>query len=195
MGLKNSNTTASYLPWDTMLKLIRSLYRDGDYRMSLFIGSGCFFGLRVSDLKKLTWGMLLDDEKFVIIEQKTGKRRIVKINPDFQCHIRKCYKALNIEDTEEKCFLSQKKVVYSTQRLNVKLKNIKTKYKLKIENFSCHSLRKAFGRRVFEQSGEQAQLALVKLSELFNHSNVSITRIYLGIHQQELMETYDLLDF
>ena len=38
-------------------------------------------------------------------------------------------------------------------------------------------------------------MALVKLSELFNHSSVAITKIYLGIRQDELLEAYDMLDF
>ena len=179
MSVRNSHTTADYLEWNVMLNLIRKLYRDGDYRMSLFVGCGCFFGLRVSDLRKLTWGMLLNEDKFILNEQKTGKRRTIKINSDFQKHIQQCYNALEI----------------STQRINVRLKEIKKKYNIKIDNFSCHSLRKAFGRKVFESSGENAQMALVKLSELFNHSSVSITKIYLGLREKELLETYDLLDF
>lgn len=195
MSVKNSHTAADYLEWNTMLNLLRKLYRDGDYRMSLFIGCGCFFGLRVSDLRKLTWSMLLNDDKFTLTEQKTGKRRVVKINSDFQKHIKQCYEALTVENIAEACFLSRKGMVMSTQRINVRLKEIKKKYNIKIDNFSCHSLRKAFGRKVFESSGENAQMALVKLSELFNHSSVAITKIYLGLRQQELLETYDLLDF
>ena len=156
---------------------------------------GSFFGIRVSDLRKLTWSMLLDEDKFTIVEQKTGKRRVVKIHADFQKHIKDCYNALNITNLNEPCFLSRKGVVYSTQRLNVKLKEIKKRYNVKIDNFSCHSLRKCFGRKIFESSGENAQLALVKLSELFNHSSVAITKIYLGLRQEEIMEAYDLLDF
>lgn len=38
----HSITTADYLPWDTMLNLIRRLFRDGDYKMSLLIGCGSF---------------------------------------------------------------------------------------------------------------------------------------------------------
>jgi len=195
MSVRNSHTTADYLDWNIMLNLIRKLFRDGDYRMSLFIGCGCFFGIRVSDLRKLTWSMLLNDDKFIINEQKTGKRRVVKINADFQKHIQQCHDALDITNDNEPCFLSRKKVVYSTQRINVLLKEIKKKYNLKIDNFSCHSLRKAFGRKIFESSGENAQMALVKLAELFNHSSVAITKIYLGLRQKELMEAYDLLDF
>lgn len=56
-------------------------------------------------------------------------------------------------------------------------------------------MRKTFGRKVFESAGENANMALMRLSELFNHSNVSITKIYLGLREQELLETYDLLDF
>ena len=195
MSVRNSHTTADYLDWNVMLNLIRKLYRDGDFRMSLFIGCGCFFGIRVSDLRKLTWAMLLQNDMFVINEQKTGKRRIIKINSDFQKHIQQCFEALEIKNMDEACFLSRKNMVMSTQRINVRLKEIKKKYNIKIDNFSCHSLRKAFGRKVFESSGENAQMALVKLSELFNHSSVAITKIYLGLREKELLETYDLLDF
>ena len=187
--------TSDYMEWDVMLSLIRKLYRDGNYRMSLLIGCGSFFGLRISDLLSLTWSMLLDDDKFTLNEKKTNKRRTIKINSDFQLHIKHCHDALDIKNDNEKCFLSQKKVVYSTQRINMLFKEIKKKYNLKIEHFSTHSMRKTFGRKVYESSGEQANIALMKLSELFNHSNVSITKIYLGIREKELLETYDLLDF
>ena len=187
--------TSDYMEWDVMLSLIRKLYRDGYYRMSLLIGCGCFFGLRISDILTLTWSMLLNDDKFTLNEKKTNKRRVVKINADFQQHIKQCHDALRIKNDNEKCFLSQKKVVYSTQRINILFKEIKKKYNLKIEHFSTHSMRKTFGRKVYESSGENANMALIKLSEIFNHSNISITKIYLGIREKELLETYDLLDF
>lgn len=195
MAQKHTYRTSDYMEWDTMLTLVRRLYRDGDYRMSLLIGCGSFFGLRISDLRTLTWAMLLDDEQFALNEKKTGKRRVVKINSDFQKHIQDCYTALHITDRDEKCFLSHKKVVYSTQRINVLFKEIKAKYHLKVEHFSTHTLRKTFGRKVFESAGENASMALMRLSELFNHSSPRITKIYLGIREKELLETYDLLDF
>lgn len=195
MAQKHTYRTSDYMEWDTMLTLVRRLYRDGDYRMSLLIGCGSFFGLRISDLRTLTWAMLLDDEQFALNEKKTGKRRVVKINSDFQKHIQDCYTALHITDRDEKCFLSHKKVVYSTQRINVLFKKIKAKYHLKVEHFSTHTLRKTFGRKVFESAGENASMALMRLSELFNHSSPRITKIYLGIREKELLETYDLLDF
>ena len=187
--------TSDYLEWNTMLSLVRKLYRDGNYRISLLIGCGSFFGLRISDLLTLSWDMILDADSFTLYEKKTGKRRVVKVNKEFQRHIQNCYDALNIADDTEKCFISQKGSVFSIQRINTILKEIKKKYNIKIEHFSSHTLRKTFGRKVFESAGENANLALVRLSELFNHSSVAITKIYLGIRQEELLETYDLLDF
>lgn len=94
------------------------------------------------------------------------------------------------------CFVSQKHTIFSTRRLNVLLKEIKDRYKLKdIEHFSNHSLRKCFGRKVVEMAGGNSEMALIKLSELFQHSSVNVTRRYLGLRQEELLNTYDCLDF
>lgn len=195
MSLKNSYVTSDYMEWDSMLSLVRKLYRDKEYRMSLLIGCGSFFGLRISDLLTLTWSMLLDSHSFIIIEKKTGKRREIKVNNNFQKHIADCYTALNVTDKYEKCFVSRKKTVYSTQRINVLFKSIKNKYGLKVEHFSTHSMRKTFGRKVVEAAGENSEFALIKLSELFNHADVMTTRRYLGLRTQELLETYDMLSF
>ena len=64
-----------------------------------------------------------------------------------------------------------------------------------VGNFSCHSLRKTFGRQVYTMNDNNAELALVKLMELFNHSNVAITKRYLGLRQEEILQTYDCLSF
>ena len=195
MSLKNSYTTSDYLQWDSATTLVRKLYRDKNYRISLLIGCGIFFGLRISDLLRLTWNMLLNNEaKFVLIEKKTGKRREVKINKEFQKHIKDCHEALNIENMDEPCFLSTKGKPYSVQWINHVLKELKDHYNLKIRHFSTHSLRKTFGRKVFESS-DNAELALVKLMELFNHSSISITKRYLGLRREEILETYDCLTF
>ena len=195
MSLKNSYTTSDYLQWDTATTLVRKLYRDKNYRSSLLIGCGIFFGLRISDLLRLNWNMLLNKEaKFVLIEKKTGKRREVKINREFQKHIRDCYQALAIQNMDELYFISGRNKAYSIQWINLILKELKYRYNLKVNHFSTHSLRKTFGRKVFESS-DNAELALVKLMELFNHSSVSITKRYLGLRQEEILETYDVLSF
>ena len=196
MSAKNSHTTSDYVEWDAAVNLVHRLYKDGMYRMSLLVGCGIFFGLRISDILQLTWDMLLSEPTFVIIEKKTHKRREVKINPSFQEHIKDCHRSLDVKDENEKCFKSPRGGVYSIQRVNVLLKEMKKKYGLKsVKNFSSHSLRKTFGRHVYEMADTNAEMALALLSELFNHSNISITKRYLGIRKDELMGCYDLLSF
>lgn len=195
MALRNQYTTADYIEWDAAMNLIRRLYRDGEYRMSLLVGCGCFFGLRFSDLIKLRWSQLLSEDKLVVFEQKTGKRREIRINKGFQRHIKDCYKALGVVDLSEPCFLSRSGNVFTIQAINRKFKKIKTAYNLHLNNFSTHSLRKTFGRRVVEMAGTNTEMALIKLSELFNHVSPQVTRRYLGLRRQELGEIYDSLVF
>ena len=127
MSLKYSTTTADYLRWDEMSNLVRRLSRDGDYKMSLLIAIGCFWGLRISDILSLRWKDILNVDEFTLQEKKTKKNRTIRINPQLKRHI--------------------------------------------------------------------AELALVKLMELFNHSSVAITKRYLGLRQEEILQTYDSLSF
>ena len=195
MALKNQHTTADYIEWDEAMNLVRRLYRDGDYRTSLLIGCGCFFGLRFSDLRTLRWEQLLSGDSFSLYETKTGKHREVKINSGFQRHIEDCFKALRIVDPLQPCFVSKYGTVLTSQMVNRQLKHIKTRYQVKIHNFSTHSLRKTFGRRVVSMAGPDAEMALIKLSELFNHASPMVTRRYLGLRREELGEVYEMLRF
>lgn len=195
MSLKYSQTTSDYLQWNEAMKLIRLLYKDANYKMSLLISVGCFWGLRISDILSLRWNDILNVDEFSIIEHKTGKQRTIRINSQLKRHIADCYKQINPIGINAPILVSQKGTVYTIQRINIILKEIKAEYKLSIKNFSCHSLRKTFGRQVYNQNADNAELALVKLMDLFNHSNIAITKRYLGLRQEELLHTYDCLTF
>ena len=195
MSLKYSNTTADYLQWDEAMNLIRKLAKDGNYKMSLLIALGCFTGLRISDILALRWNQILHVSEFTIIEKKTGKKRTLRLNPQLQKHIAECYEQIEPIGTSAPILVSQKGTIFTIQRINVMLKEIKRRYHLRVGNFSCHSLRKTFGRQVYTMSGDNAELALVKLMELFNHSSIAITKRYLGLRQEEILETYDVLSF
>ena len=195
MSRKYSKTTADYLEWSDAMLLIRKLADDGDYKMSLFISIGCFTGLRISDILSLRWQQIVNVEEFSIIEKKTGKQRTIRISESLMKQITECYENINPTSLNSHILLSQKRSVFSIQRINVLLKGIKRKYKLKIKNFSSHSLRKTFGRQVYNVSSENSEMALVKLMEIFNHSSIAITKRYLGLRQEEIMEVYDSLTF
>ena len=195
MSLKYSTTTADYLVWSDAMNLIRKLAKDENYKMSLLIALGCFTGLRISDILTLRWEQILSTEEFTIIEKKTGKKRVLRLNTQLQQHIRECYEHIQPIGLKAPILVSQKGTVFTIQRINVVLKEIKKKYRLKVKNFSCHSLRKTFGRQVYNMNSENSELALVKLMELFNHSSLAITKRYLGLRQEEILETYDCLTF
>lgn len=195
MSLKYTKTTADYLQWDEAMNLIRKLAKDGNYKMSLLIALGCFTGLRISDILALRWKQILHVSEFTITEKKTGKQRTLRLNLQLQRHIAECYEQINPIGTSAPILVSQKGTIFTIQRINVMLKEIKRRYHLRVGNFSCHSLRKTFGRQVYTMSGDNAELALVKLMELFNHSSIAITKRYLGLRQEEILETYDVLSF
>ena len=195
MSLKYSNTTADYLVWSDAMNLIRKLAKDDNYKMSLLVALGCFTGLRISDILALRWNQILGVDEFTIIEKKTGKQRTLRLNPQLQKHIQECYEHIKPIGVRAPILVIQKRTTFTIQAINRKLKDIKKHYKVKIKNFSCHSLRKTFGRQVYTMSGDSAELTLVKLMELFNHSSIAITKRYLGLRQEEILETYDVLSF
>ena len=195
MSLKYSNTTADYLEWSEAINLIRRLTKDKNYKISLLIAIGCFTGLRISDILTLRWKQILGVSEFTITERKTGKQRTICLNKELQLHIKDCYEHINPLSIAAPVLVSQKGTVFTVQRINVILKELKQRYKLKIKHFSCHSLRKTFGRQVYNMNSDNAELALIKLMELFNHSSVAITKRYLGLRKEEILETYDCLTF
>jgi integrase len=186
MSLKGSNTTSDYIPYEKVIVTGQRLLKEKKIPViGLYLIVSANMGLRAGDILKLRWHQLKDD-LLEITEQKTGKRKIIKLNDV----IKDALKSFSGKD-EEYVFLSQKNTPYSIQSINRILKDIFAKEAKKL-NVSSHSIRKAFGRRVYENKGE-SEHALVFLSELFNHSSPAVTRKYLGIRQTELNDIYDCL--
>jgi len=72
---------------------------------------------------------------------------------------------------------------------NKRIKKVFERYRIKAKNPSSHTLRKTFGRRVYEYYN-CSEDALIKLSQIFNHSNVAITRRYIGITKEMIDDIY-----
>jgi len=193
MSVKGSYTTAEPLEWNEANNLMTRLYDDGNFTLSLLIGCGIYFGLRVSDILRLTWDDLLAGDTFIIHEKKTGKRRIIKVNRGFQEHIKRCYAKMRPKHTADLVFISKYGKPYTTNRLNVIFKGMRVKYRLNITHFSTHTLRKTFATRIYKMAGDKSEDALIRLSQMFSHSSPSITRAYIGLTPRVMMDTYDLL--
>ena len=83
----------------------------------------------------LHWKQILNVDEFTIIEKKTGKNRTIRINQQLKRHLADCYKQINPISVGSPILISQKGTVYSVQRINIILKEIKLKYKLSVKSY------------------------------------------------------------
>jgi integrase len=196
MSRLGQNTTTTYIEWNDFISLITRLEKDENYKFCLLVSIGVFTGLRISDLLTLTYSDLLSNETFTLKEMKTKKQRSIKVNKDLKEIISRIVSKSKITDLNQLIFINK----YGTKSIdksyvNVKLKELVKKYRLKIDgNFSTHTFRKTLGRRVMEVNNYSNE-SLVLLMELFGHSSMSITKRYLGIREQEIHNVYDSLSF
>lgn len=174
---------STYIEFEQATNIGKKLIRSGENpKFGLLIIVGINLGLRIDDLLKLTFQQFKQSE-FTIIEGKTGKKRVLQVNHNIQDVLRHFDKDLTYE-LDGHPFTSQKGSIYSVQHINRLLK----KY-FKGNRISSHSLRKSFGRRVWENNGKSDE-ALVYLSEIFNHQSIAMTRKYLGIRAEEIKDIY-----
>lgn len=195
MALQNQKTKADYIEWEKLQNLILKLERDGDFKFSLLLAIGSYTGLRISDILKLRWKDIMDKDLMEVTEKKTGKFRRIRMNPNLIEIINRLSKEINFGNTDEFVFLNRfGKSAITIQYVNRKLKTLAKQYKLckNPEKIKSHSLRKSFGRRVFENN-DNSDRSLILLSEMFNHSNIKTTKIYLGIREQEIFDVYESL--
>ena len=188
MALLGQKTKSDFMKWEMMQSLVLKLERDGELKFALLIATGSYIGLRISDLLLLRWEQSLNQEYFVITEKKTGKERRVTINPELQEIIQRLFNKMNGKP-EQYMFVNRfGKQPVTIQYVNAKLKEIFSKYGIRGQ-YSSHFMRKTLGRRVWEMNKYSDQ-ALLLLSQLFNHSSTTTTKIYLGIREQEISNLY-----
>lgn len=174
---------STYIEFDKALDKGLKLIRTGENKpFGLLVVCGINLGLRISDLLELTFEDLKKD-KIEIKERKTGKLRILTVNDNIRGALQYFVEDLSFE-LNGKAFVSQKGTVYSIQHVNRLIK----KY-FKGNRITSHSLRKSFGRRVWENNVRSDE-ALLYLSEIFNHTSTLETRKYLGIRSEEISNIY-----
>ncbi|MEI6348186.1 MAG: tyrosine-type recombinase/integrase [Bacteroidota bacterium] len=187
------NNTSDYIEYDVALKKGISLLKDPrKCVVGFYITLSINAGLRASDLLKLKFSDLNDlkeNDCLLIEEKKTKKKRRITINK----HVEYSYLTLvselkkqNKYKEDDYIFKSQKNTIYSTVSINRLLKEV---FKIKKLNISSHSLRKSFGRKIYDNNN-QTEHSLVLLSDIFGHSNLSITRRYLGLREEEIENVY-----
>lgn len=191
-----TDRTTSFLPWTTAQNLVKLLQADGYHNTALMCAAGFYFGLRIGDILNLTWAQITATT-FDLEEQKTGKIRRVNVHADFQAVAAKALAAIpehRRPTPQDFVFVSQEPrgdryTPISVQAAIKRFKKALDRYGIETANPSTHTLRKTFGRRVWENNGKTEQ-ALFLLRDVFGHSNLAVTRRYLGITAEEIARVY-----
>jgi integrase len=195
---KGARFTSDYIPWErAILKGNELLWSEKQSTLGFYIIFALNTGLRVSDIlarKHSELAMLKKGDHLTIVEHKTRNHnghpaRQIQVNQ----RIIEAYTYLVGQLTkkgkyipDDYIFRSQRGGVLRIESLNTLLKSV---FAGEAKNISTHSLRKSFGRHVYEINGNSED-ALIKLSEMFQHSSMAMTRRYLGIRQEELDNIY-----
>lgn len=196
MSLQGSVTTSDYLPYEDYKRLVQSLINERKYWWACYCVLSFCTGLRFSDVSRLRWVDILDQRKIIITAQKTKKTHVIPIGKNASDHFSELYikmgkpKKTNLVLEGNK--LKDNKCV-SIQYINRTLKLWAKKYELNIDNFSTHTFRKTFGRYVYEQNN-CSEKSLLLLNQIFKHSSLSTTKIYLGIREDELSNIFSSIE-
>lgn len=194
MSLPGQKTTTSAMSWEDFKSLIGKLERDREYKFCLLITIATFTGLRISDLLGLRFSQFENGDLLNIVEIKTKKMRKIKINSDLKSIVQRVRDKMGVVNSEQFIFLNRygNKVIDKSY-VNLKLKELFKRYDIHNEgNISSHMFRKTLGNRVLRLNNYSNE-SIIKLMELFNHSSPSITRRYLGLREQEILDVYDSL--
>ena len=192
MSIANSSTVCSGIEWNSLLGLLVRLKKEKRNREYLLIGTGAYLGLRASDLLNLRWYDVMSKDEIVITEKKTGKNRHITINPSLEDILSSVSADLQRNgkfNMDSYLFSNRQGKKVSIQYINRLLKKTFTDFGVKTQNASTHTLRKTFGKRVWEMDGK-SERSLIYLSQIFNHSSIGITRRYIGIVQEDIRDIY-----
>ena len=185
------------------------LVSNGRYRDNMLFIVGINFGLRVSDLLRLRFNMVLDEtltfrDRFPILEKKTANTRKVRRNryitindsaiQAITLYIKEMAKKgtpVHMDDylfrgESNRCGNQNKPMNrVSVDRI---LKSICEEVGVNAK-VSTHTLRKTFGYHQMVMSGNDPRKLLL-LQKIFGHSTVSQTLDYIGITREEIEDAY-----
>jgi integrase len=169
-------------------KLMTYYLNLGQVRNHVLIVLGLRTALRVSDILRLRWDDVYNFEhrcvkkNITITEQKTGKAKTIALHPDI-------IEALNlyVDTAKTNTFLIENihsgKAISRIQAYRIihaagEAVEIETR-------ISCYSLRKTFGYHAWKGGTSPAVIM-----EIYNHSSLAVTRLYLGVTQDDKNEVY-----
>lgn len=182
--------TSSAIDWELLHKTIRKIEKDENYWLCSYIILSIYTGLRVSDVKRITWSQILSGKDYLdMVEKKTKKSRRIHMNSFLIDSIKKYYSKSGVTNPNLPIVSNREGKSVSTIYLNRVLKRTNYEYGMGVRNMSSHSLRKSFGMHVWKSNGCSDKILTI-LSEIFNHSKISVTRKYIGIVEEDIVDVY-----
>lgn len=143
---------------------------------------GIYTGLRISDILKLRIKDVKDKRQISMREEKTGKQKIIEVNPILKKELTEYLRDKDPED-----FLIKSREGFNSsigREMAYKILNGLGQI-FNISNLGTHTMRKTFGYHYYKQTGDVATLM-----KIFNHSSPSITLHYIGIEQEDINKAY-----
>ncbi len=194
MAKKNQLTKSDYLPMPEFKKLLKELHKDKKYIWELYARISFCTALRCSDVLSLTWHDIINRCSLTITEKKTGKTRKIPFNLQTQDRIDEAYVLMKKPNPNELVFYNRKtRKPFTIQYINKLAKGWKEKYGLTIGNFSTHTFRKTFGRYVYDTSKDKSE-ALILVNSILNHSTIDVTKVYIGLRQDEVNSVFNSIN-
>lgn len=194
--VEKASRTSDKLSKEKVIEIIRGLIKDGKHRDATYIAFGFLTALRIGDILDFRWEHLYYKGSFRptihIQEQKTSKTKTISLNKKLIELIELYWNNIGCP-TEGYLFCNKNGERLSERAINNMLKDANVSYlgKRRAKNFSSHSLRKSFCYNYYLQSGK-TEASLHILQKILNHSNIAMTRIYLGLQQNEIDKAYNV---
>lgn len=162
-----------------------------DYTMFVV---GINVALRITDLLSLKWGDVLKNKKafkeIYLLEGKTQKERRIKLNKASQKALGELLENLESYTMDDYIFPSREghgRPLTRQQALNI-LKGAAKAVGVK-DNVGTHTLRKSWGYQAWKKGFNPALIM-----DTLNHSNLTVTKRYLGITQDDINDLYETLN-
>ena len=157
----------------------------GEIRNYTMVVMGAYTVLRISDLLRLKWVDVYDEERntfrshVTIIEKKTKKSKTFILNN----HVLSALAQLFPHRRGEFIFANNRKNAKAISRVQAWRIIHSAVVEVGITGkVACHSLRKTYGYHAC-RSGAVPPAVIMRI---YNHSNFSVTQRYLGIEQDDL---------
>ncbi len=171
------NTVEPIKDWDLLLDIQDYLELKSQRNYVLFM-SGLHLGLRISDILPLRIRDIKNQDHIYIREEKTGKESAIVINDELKEIYSKFIKG---KPMNQYLFRDERKgkpnKPISRQQVWNILNEIAKHFEYK-DPIGCHTLRKTFGYWLYQDTKD-----VLSLKEIFNHSDISITKRYIGVTQ------------